>query len=59
MTLEDLRIRLNQHRMMLRSKNRISDERVQIYFENEDGDLVAVKSTELLYENNKAIIVLS
>lgn len=59
MTLEDLRIRLNQHRMILRSKNRISDEHVRMYFQTKDGDLVSIKSTELLYEDNKAIIVLN
>ena len=38
MTLEDLRIRLNQHRLILGTKNRISDEHVRLYYEDADGN---------------------
>ena len=58
MTLEDLRIRLNQHRMILGTKNRISDEHVRLYYEDADGNFHPLKSTELFYEDNKAIIIL-
>ena len=58
MTLEDLRIRLNQHRLILGSKNKINDEHVRLYYEDKDGNYHSLKSTELFYENNKAVIIL-
>ena len=58
MTLEDLRIRLNQYRLILGSKNRISDEHVCLYYEDKDGNYHSLKSTELVYKNNKAVIIL-
>ena len=57
MTLEDLRIRLNQHRLITR-KQRIAEDNIRVVFEISPGKMVSIKSTELIEIDGKPIIVM-
>lgn len=58
MNLEDLRMRLNQYRLILKSKNRVPETSIRIFVQTNDEELKSVVSTDLLTIDGKYNIVL-